>query len=709
MISAVLRRAETPPAAPFRKLAAIFAVMLGSLTVLAESSFKTPVSYEDADQRAGDLLARMTAEEKLQLITGYRSFCIRGFPRLGIPEIYLENATQGVRLRKDMGSPLDKSTAFPCPLSLAATWDPDLAYRYARSVGEEGRVRGVGLLLGPGANIYRVSQCGRNFEYFGEDPFLAARIIERYVRGVLDTGTIPTLKHFIGNETDYRRRATNSVIDERTLHEIYLPGFKAGIDAGAMAVMTAYNQFNDEWCGQSHELITNILRGELGYKWLVMTDWVSVWDARKVIRSGQDLEMPGKRVLEADAARLLKVGQVSVGEIDRMARSILRTCIAMGLHDRPANDVSYLAKFPEHVQCALQTAREGIVLLKNNGILPLPKNAPGHILVTGLYVDTLARGGGSANVEGYDIVSLMSALQTTYGDRIEYVKTPTDEQLKSASAIVLSTGTPDIEGADRPFTLPAAEEQRVVHTVSLNPRTIVIVNSGGGIGMTAWNDQAAAVVHAWYPGQIGNRALAEILCGDTNPSGKLPITIERCFEDSPGYGYIPADAQFYTPSGRDETTHPINRIEYKEGVFVGYRWYEAKKIAPLYAFGHGLSYTTFQYSKIGVSPQNVGQGGRLTVTFTVTNTGKVAGSEIAQLYVHPANSRVTRPEKELKGFKRVSLAPGESCAVDLVLTTQDFAYWNVGEHTWKAEPGEYELLVGGASDRIVLQDKVILR
>lgn len=709
MISAFLLRAETPPVAPLRKLAAIFGVMIGSLTALAESSFKTPMSYEDADQRAGDLLARMTAGEKLQLITGYRSFCIRGFPRLGIPEIYLENATQGVRLRKDMGSPLDKSTAFPCPLSLAATWNPDLAYRYARSIGEECRVRGVGLLLGPGANIYRVSQCGRNFEYFGEDPFLAARIIERYIRGVLDTGTIPTLKHLVGNETDYRRRATNSVIDERTLHEIYLPGFKAGIDAGAMAVMTAYNQLNDEWCGQNHELITNILRGELGYKWLVMTDWVSVWDARKVIPSGQDLEMPGKRVLEADAGRLLEAGEVSIGEIDRMARSILRTCIAMGLHDRPASDVTYLDKFPEHVQCALQTAREGIVLLRNNGILPLPKSAPERILVTGLYVDALARGGGSANVEGYDVVSLLSALETTYGDRIEYVKAPTDEQLKSASAVILSTGTADTEGVDRPFTLPAAEEQRVVKTVSLNPRTIVIINSGGGIGMTAWNEQAAAVIHAWYPGQIGNRALAEILCGDTNPSGKLPITIERRFEDSPGYGYIPADAQFYNPRGQGEVTHPINRIEYKEGVFVGYRWYEAKQIAPLYAFGHGLSYTKFQYSNMSVSPQNVGQGEHLVVTVTLTNTGKVAGSEIVQLYVHPANSPVTRPDKELKGFKRVSLAPGESRAVDLVLTTRDFAYWDVGEHTWKAQPGEYELLVGGASNSIVLREKVLLR
>ena len=677
---------------------------------VAEPSFKTPVSYDDADQRAGELLAKMTTAEKLQIITGHNSFYIHGFPRLGIPDLYMSDATQGVHIRKNLSNGLDKSTAFPCPISLASTWNPNLAYHYARSVGEECRAGDVAFLLGPGMNIYRVAQCGRNFEYFGEDPFLAARMIERYVTGVLDSGTIPTLKHFVANNTDFHRRTSNSVVDERTLHEIYLPAFKAGVDAGAMAVMTSYNQLGGEWCGQSKYVITDLLRGELGYKWLVMTDWWSVWDAEKIIHSGQDLEMPGEKFLAADADRLLQEGKVNLAEIERMARAIIRTCIAMGLYDRPVKDTYFLQKFPEHEQHALQTAREGIVLLKNDGILPLAKTGPNKILVTGLFVDALARGGGSADVEGYDIVTLHDALRATYGDRVEFVKDPTDEQLKSAQTVFLSTGTFDSEGWDRPFALPDAEEQRVVRTVSLNPRTVVIVNAGGGIRMTGWNDRAAAVLYAWYPGQVGNRAVAEILCGDTNPSAKLPISIEREFADSPAHDYLPAGESLYVGWEPDnDMSHRVYKNEYKEGVFVGYRWYEARKIAPLYPFGHGLSYTTFNYKDISVTPGTVAQGSRITVDITITNTGKVAGAEIAQVYVHPVSAPLARPEKELKGFAKVALAPGETRSVTVRLTTKDFAYWDIAQHAWIAAPGDYELLVGPASDQIVLKTKVTLR
>ncbi|HVU25085.1 MAG TPA: glycoside hydrolase family 3 N-terminal domain-containing protein [Opitutus sp.] len=682
----------------------------------SEPSFKTPVSHDDADQRAGGLLAQMTREEKLSLVTGHNSFYVRGLPRLGLPAFYMSDATQGVHIRKNLSNGLEKSTAFPCPLSLAATWNPALAYRYAHSVGEECRAGDVAFLLGPGMNIYRVAQCGRNFEYFGEDPFLAARMIERYVRGVLDTGTIPTVKHFVANNTDHHRRTSNSVVDERTLHEIYLPAFKAGIDAGAMAVMTAYNQFNGEWCGQNRALITDLLRGELGYKWMVMTDWWSVWDAAKIIHSGQDLEMPGEKFLVADADRLLQAGKVSMDQIERMARTILRTCIAAGLHDRPVKDTYYLQKFPDHEQVALQTAREGIVLLKNDGILPLPVAASASeptpaakILLTGLFVDNLARGGGSADVEGYNHVTLLDALRATYGDRIEFVPNPTDEQLTSAPTVLVSTGTFDSEGWDRPFALPADEEQRVVRAVSLNPRTVVIVNAGGGIRLTGWNDRAAAILYAWYPGQIGNRALAEILCGQTNPSGKLPITIEREFADSPAPDYLPPGEKLYTGWDPDnDMSHRVNQIVYREGIFVGYRWYEAKRLAPLYPFGHGLSYTTFSYQNASVSPTTVSPGNRVTIDFSLTNTGPVAGAEIAQVYVRALHPPVERPEKELKGFAKAFLAPGETKNVTVRLTTKDFAFWDVTTHAWNAAPGDYELLIGPASDRILLKTRVTL-
>ena len=698
------------PGTFLRVIPALIAACTGALLSQAEPSFKTPVSYEIADQRATEVLGKMSVEQKLQLVSGYNGFYIKGFPEFGMPELFLSDATGGVNIRRNVSTALEQSTAFPNPLALAATWNPGLAYKYAHSIGEECRAGGIALLLGPGMNLYRHAQYGRNFEYFGEDPLLASRLIERYVMGVLDTGTIPTIKHFIGNETDFYRRTSNSVIDERTLHEIYLPAFKSGIDAGAMAVMTSYNQFNGEWCGQSDFVINQLLRGELGYKWMVMSDWWSVWDAEKIVKSGQDLEMPGDKFIKADGGRLLKAGKITIAQIDRMAKSIIRTCIAMGLYDRPVQDSYFATKFSEHEQIALQTARESVVLLKNQGVLPLRKESTGTILLTGLYVENIARGLGSAEVVGYNHVTLLQALKDTYGDRLAYVKEPSDEQLKAASVVLLSTGTTDSEGWDKPFALPDAEEKRVTHATALNPHTVVIVNAGGGIKLTGWNESAAAILYAWYPGQNGNRALAEITCGETNPSGKLPITIEKRFEDSPGFGYLPEGEKLY--SGWDEDNnmgHRINTINYREGIFVGYRWYESKKIEPLYPFGHGLSYTAFEYKDLRLTPDVLVGDGRVSVEFTVTNTGKFTGAETAQIYVRDPHSTVARPEKELKGFSKVTLKPGQSQVVRVRLTAKDFAYWDSATHAWKAEAHEYVIQVGSASNALKLEGKVALQ
>jgi beta-glucosidase len=290
------------------------------------------------------------------------------------------------------------------------------------------------------------------------------------------------------------------------------------------------------------------------------------------------------------------------------------------------------------------------------------------------------------------------------------VKNPTDEQLQAAPVVLLSTGTSDSEGWDRSFSLPDAEEQRVARTVALNPRTVVIVNAGSGIKMTGWNDRAAAILYAWYPGQIGNRALAEILCGETNPSGKLPMTIEKRFEDSPGHGYIPPDEKLYTgwePDG--DMSHRINTVNYKEGVFVGYRWYDARKIEPLYHFGHGLSYTTFAYRDLKLPATAITSGSRFNVDFTVTNTGKVTGSETVQVYVRDTQSAVARPEKELKGFTKITLQPGETRSVTVRLTSRELSYWDVVSHGWKAEPHDYTILVGGGSDHLELEGQVTLQ
>ena len=679
--------------------------------------FAPPVSYKEAGKRADKILAKMTIEEKIEFIGG-----LSGFKKYNIPELYVTDATAGVHINN--GKPMKKSTSFPCPLALTATWNPALAYKYAKSIGEECRASNMAVLLGPGMNIYRISQDGRNFEYFGEDPFLAGRMVAGYVAGMQSTGTITTLKHFLCNNTEFHRRTSNSIVDERTLHEIYLPAFKAGIDAGAMAVMTSYNQLNGEWTGQSAYVINKLLRKDLHYKWMVMTDWWSVYNPEKVIKSGQDLEMPGHPVdeipalkeigdvyLRGNAKKLLDEGKVTESDINRMAKSVMRTFIAMGLYDRPVKDEKYLKNFPIHKNIALQTAREAIVLLRNEkNILPLTHPVKKKILLTGDYAEKIARGGGSAEVKGYDNVSMADALKKEFGDNLEYVKSPDNNQLKSAGIVLISVGTRDSEGWDKPFSLPDTTDKKIENAAKLNAKVIVIVNSGGGIKMTNWYNKVAGIVYAWYIGQNGNTALAEILSGKINPSGKLPITIEKNFKDSPGYGYLP-EGQKLTDNWNDDLNMklPIHNIVYKEGVFVGYRWYESKKIEPLYHFGFGLSYTTFKYGHLKVANTLFKKGDHVVVSFTVKNTGKVAGAEIAQLYIHDLKASVARPEKELKGFEKVFLKPGEIKTVKIILNNKDFAFWDVNKNDWFAEPGDFNLLVGAASNDIRQAIKVTLQ
>jgi beta-glucosidase len=673
-----------------------------------------PRSYEHASAMADSVLGLMTTDEKISYVGGDRSFFIRSLPRLGIHEVCMSDATQGVHIRETHRDPdlskyqLKQSTSFPCPISLAATWNPGLSYAYAEAIGEECRAGNIGILLGPGINVYRISQCGRNFEYFGEDPYLRARMIEQYVKGVQSTGTVATLKHFVANNTDYFRRRSNSVVDERALHEIYLPGFKAGIDAGAKAVMTSYNLLNGEWCGQSDYVINNILRRQLGFQWLVMTDWWSVIDGPKLARSGQDLEMPLAIALK-DAPTLIRDGKVSINDIDRMAKSILRTYFAMRFDER-VKDQDTQIDFQAHEQVALQTAREGIVLLKNDdNFLPIKADVK-SILLTGTYVDSLAMGGGSAMVEGYDRRLMLDELKKVFGDRLNFVKNPSANQIKSADVVLCNVGTSDSEGWDRPFALPEDEEKLAMHCVTNNPNTIVIVTSGSGIRMTDWNDKTKAVLYAWYGGQIGNLALAEILSGTTNPSGKLPMTIEKEFKDSPGYGYIPDGEKLYTGWGDEtERNHPVYDIKYNEGIFVGYRWYEKRNIEPLYAFGHGLSYSRFDYSNLVISKKIFEEQDAISVDFTVKNSGPVQGMETAQLYVQDNRASVPRPLKELKAFQKVDLKQGQSRIVHVTLDRSAFSFWNPKSEDWTAEKGTFTLLVGSSSKDIRLSTTVELR
>jgi len=688
---------------------------------IVKAKYTPEVSEELAVERAEAIVKKMSLDEKLDLIKGHKGFFIKGYEKYGLPDVYLSDATQGVNIRESfMGDDisdyaLENSVSFPNALELAATWNPQMAYQYANSIGEECRAAGIGVLLGPGINIYRNSQCGRNFEYMGEDPYLASRIVEQYVIGVQNAGVITTMKHFVANNTDYKRRASNSVFSERALHEIYMPAFKSGADAGALAVMTSYNQINGEWAGQSDYVINNLLRDQLGFKNLVMTDWWSVNDSEKLVKSGQDLEMPaGESMTELKS--LVESGKVEERYIDGMCINIVKTLAKVGYLDRPIKDEKYFDNFEKHVQVALNTAREGIVLLRNeNNTLPIAKGSEKNILITGMFVERNIYGGGSGEVAGYDIVTMMDALEAVFPN-ISYKEYATEEELKQADVVMVNAVTWDYEGSDRPFVISERQEALVQLAAKANSNTVVIVSSGGGIRMTDWIN-VKAILYNWYPGQIGNQALAEVLTGETNPSGKLPMTIEKEFKDSPAYGYRPEGEAFLCEHesyfDMDAPQSVINRwsfdtsiqeapsqlydVNYDEGVLVGYRWYDTKNIEPLFPFGFGLSYTDFSFSEAKLSSKEINKDETLRVSVKVSNTGQQVGATVVQLYVSEKKPTDVRPVKELKAFKKVMLEAGESQIVDLFLDKEAFAFWNSETKAWTVNSGEFEILIGQSS------------
>lgn len=674
-------------------------------------------AYQSAAEWAESILQQMTLEEKCAYVGGTDVFFTQPIERLGIPKVMFSDATAGVVLRERFfdvtyQNAIQTSTAFPAPLLLASTWNKDLAQAYAKSIGEQCAANGIGVLLAPGFNLYRISQCGRNFEYFGEDPYLISRMVERYVEGVQSTGTIATLKHFVANNTDYFRRKSNSIVDERTLHEIYMPAFKAGIEAGAMAVMTSYNLLNGEWTGQSEYVIKHLLRSVLGFKWLVMSDWWSVYDGEKLARSGQDLEMPAS---DATACFLEKIqqGVIEESDLDRMVKSILTAFKAMNLFERQPQP-ELVKNFPEHEKVALQTAREGTILLRNeNHILPLENNGD-PILLLGDYIHQKACGGGSSFVKGYNQISLFEALHKVYGSAAQYAPSPTDEDIRQAKRIILSVGTQDAESWDRPFALPQGEELYVKRVLALNSNVIVLVNSGSAIRMTDWADKAAAILFCFYNGQNGHIAVTEILNGDINPSGKLPFSIEKEFADGPGAHYVPAnEALYYGENDAWEKAHPVYDVEYKEGIFVGYRWFDKKSIAPLFPFGFGLSYTQFDYDNLTIDNNKISvaeleSGDSINVTCRVTNSGKMDGQEIVQLYVADLLCSEERPIKELKEFTKITIEQGQSQNIVFQLKKDAFQFWSDKTKKWTVEPGEFEILIGSSSRNIQLTTKIAI-
>ena len=695
-----------------KKFILLFVALMLATTSFAEK--KTDMmSWDEAYAKADEVLKTLSLDEKVEMTQGHNRFFLPGAPAKGLPHVYTVDASAGVRINNRLTDLNEvrhpqKTTQFPATIALASTFNPELAKAYGEAVGFETRMAGAGVLLGPGMNIYRSSQCGRNFEYMGEDPYLASRMVENYVIGMQGTGTMACLKHFVCNNTEFLRRISNSVVDERAIMEIYTPAFKAGIDAGAGSVMTSYNLLNGEWCGQSKYVITDLLRGTLGFKGLVMTDWRSVFDWKKIVLSGMNVEMPGDRnqPQHINSVRdLLASGELTEKNIDDMIRPMVATLIRFGLYERfkngQPNEDALEVKFPHHEQVSYQTAAEGSILLKNNGILPLKEGQ--QVLLVGRWAKVAPQGGGSSQVDGFNCVTSEQALRAALRTRIKAVENPDFIQLQEADVVVVATGTFDSESIERPFAMERKDEALVRMACAANKKVIVLVLSGSGIDMSAWHDKVSAIIYGWYPGQAGMQAIADIMVGKINPSGKLPATIEKSFKDSPAYGMIPKGLKV---SHTDKNVNELwiaprhYDVEYKESVLVGYRWYEAKGIEPLFPFGYGLSYTSFELSKAKAAKE-ISAEKPLKVTVRLENTGKMAGAEVVQLYVQENNPTVLRPKKELKAFKKVHLEAGKHTTVEFELKHSDLAFWNDKTHAWEVNKGTYTLHIGNSSANIL--------
>ena len=670
------------------------------------------MSWEEATVKANEVLATLSLEDKIEMTHGHNKFFLPGAPAKGLPHVFMVDASAGVRINHSLPDQNEvrhpqKTTQFPATIALASTFNPDLAYQYGEAVGYETRMAGAGVLLGPGMNIYRSSQCGRNFEYMGEDPYLAGQMVANYVTGMQSTGTMACLKHFVCNNNELYRKLTNAVVDERALMEIYTPAFKAGIDAGAGSVMTSYNLVNGEWAGQSKFVITELLRGTLGFKGLVMTDWRSIYDWKKLVLSGQNVEMPGtpNEHYHINSVRgLLQSGELTEKNIDDMIRPMIATLIRFGLYDRfkngQPNEDALESKFPHHEQVSYQTAAEGSILLKNNGILPLKEGQ--QVLLVGRWAKVAPQGGGSSKVKGFNHVTSEQALLSALRAKVTAVEKPNFMQLQKADIVVVATGTYDSEGNDRPFAMADEDESLVRMACAANKNVIVLVLSGSGVDMSYWNDKVSAIIYGWYPGQAGMQAIADIMVGKINPSGKLPATIEKSFKDSPAYGDVPAGLSIGHTTKNPNSLWIAPRtynINYDESILVGYRWYETKGIEPLYPFGFGLSYTTFELSKAKAAKQ-ISADKPLKVTVKLENTGAMAGAEVVQLYVSENNPTVLRPKKELKAFKKVHVEAGKSTTVTFELDYKSLAFWNDKTHAWEVNKGTYTIHLGNSSANI---------
>lgn len=676
-------------------------LLIASLTLLVSSIAGAQpyvISQSDKD-RAAELVSKMTLDEKIAFISGKDDgFHTCAIERLGIPSVRMADGPQGVRNKTN-------STYYPSGIGLAASFNRDAAKGVGDGIGFDATARGVRIMLCPGVNIYRSPLCGRNFEYYGEDPCLASEIALNYIEGIQQHRVMATIKHFAVNNQEYRRHWTGSNVDERTLNEIYFPAFRKAIEKGNVAaVMTSYNPVNGTHAAENAWLIRENLR-KWGFEGIVMSDWKSTYTTLGVLTSGLDLEMPENYTTKPEMVKpLIENGVVPEAYLDAMCQHILQAFIAYGLLDKPAKDESIPEDYEYSRNMAYNAAVEAPVLLTNNGILPVKK---GRIVVLGPNANTVAFGGGSGRMDpipGRNITPFagLKALGKKYDVQLiegsEF--TPAEKKaIEKANVVIVVAGfnsNTESENHDRSYALPAGQNELITAAAAINKNTVVIINSGGEVDITPFKDDVAAIIMAWYGGQEGGKALADIVSGKVAPSGKLPFTFWGSEDKNPAAQYyheITPVIHKLSPS-RDPYPHAI----YAEGLFVGYRGVDKFSVKPMFPFGYGLSYSSFEYSGGSVVPTADG----CEIVFTVKNTGKVDAMEAAQVYVAPVNPSVIRPAYELKGFDKKLIAKGKSVEFRIPLSAGDFAYYDVASHGWKADTCGYKILVGSSSSDIRL-------
>ena len=854
LLTSIAAIAQTPAGKPAKKntMSADHTVSADQMDSQSGSSQAPKMPSAEIDARAREILKKMTLEQKVDYIGGVDDFFIRDVPSAGLPRFKMADGPIGVR---NYGP----ATTTAGGISLAATWNEQLARQVGEQIGRDARAKGVHFMLGPGVNIYMEPMNGRNFEYFGEDPFLAARTTVNYILGVQSQGVSSTVKHYDANNSEYDRHNVDVQVDERTLREIYLPAFEAAVkEAHVGAVMDSYNLVNGEHSTQNTHLNTEILKKDWGFQGVLMSDWDATYDGVAAANSGLDLEMPsGKFMNRQNLLPAIQSGKVSEATIDDKVMRILRTAIRFGWLDRDQTDLSISRYNTEGDRVALQAAREGIVLLKNeNNTLPLDRASIKTIAVIGPDAyPAVPVGGGSAGVKPFVAKSILEAFGdslkgskvfyepglpsieeiadrggfttdesggkpgfqvdvfrsadlsgtpalshtmprvmaerslppetgngswqpkpissrwTAYftpkhagphyivvqgtneaggfrlfvddkpvfdqwtqskasinfvtldlsaqphkvvfeqvqrwgwgGENLRLMFVPTNELVEDsakkiaakADAVILAVGydpSTESEGSDRTFKLPFGQEELVQEIAAVNKKTIVVATAGGSYDTAGWLDKVPALLQVWYPGQEGGTAIREIIFGDTNPSGRLPISFEAKQEENPSFTTYYAD-----PSTK--------KVEYKNGIFIGYRGFEKNNIKPLFPFGYGLSYTTFKFANLSVKPAGADE---FDATFDVTNSGKRAGAEVAEVYVGAEHPKVPRPAKELKGFRKVNLAPGQTTHVTVHLDKRAFSYYDVDAKQWQADAGVYDVLVGGSSADIALKGTATLK